>query len=104
MGINFQLIDDLSELAESELSDHEKLVNPWLHHPEKSFNETLIGLKAFEQLSLELKLHNTNKIVSEYYNKMLSIIEASKATIEGHLKNKKEILPIILLMKNFSQR
>lgn len=102
LGINFQLIDDLSELAEENLSDHELSVNPWLHHPEKTLNETLRALETFNKLSLDLKLLNTNKIVSEYYQKMLSIIEVNQSRIESHLKSKLNILPIILLMKNFS--
>lgn len=101
LGVNFQLIDDLSELAESELSEHEKDVNPWLHFTQDSFNETLRGLKQFAELSRDLNLVNTNKIVKDYYAKMLSIIEPNKNTIDSHLKNSVDLAPVILVMKTF---
>lgn len=102
LGVNFQLIDDLSELAEAELSEHEKDVNPWLHFTHESYQETLNGLKRFEALARELKLSATNQIVSEYYGKMLSIIAPAEDTIKGHLKNKVDLAPVILMMKSFS--
>lgn len=101
LGVNFQLIDDLSELAERELSEHEKDVNPWLHFSEASYTETLKGLKTFETLSKELKLSTTNKIVSDYYGKMLSIIEPNLETINGHLKGNLDLAPVVLMLKTF---
>jgi geranylgeranyl pyrophosphate synthase len=101
LGINFQLIDDLSELAEIVLSDHETTVNPWLNFPEESYNQTLKGLREFEKLSTELKMINTNKIVKDYYQKMLKIIEKDQETISTHLKGKLDLVPVILLMKTF---
>jgi geranylgeranyl pyrophosphate synthase len=102
LGINFQLIDDLCELSEQDLSVHESDVNPWLHHTELTYKETILSLKNFNQLSLELKLPNTNKIIIEYYEKMHSIITKNQVTIEKHLKNKIDLFPIILLIKTFS--
>ncbi len=102
LGINFQLIDDLSELSEANLSEHERDVNPWLHHSEKTLKETIKALESFNKLSSELKLANTNKIVREYYQKMLSILTTNQSVIEAHLNKKLDILPVILLMKNFS--
>lgn len=101
LGVNFQLIDDLSELAEKELSEHEKDVNPWLHFSEASHKETIKGLKHFAELSGDLKLLNTDKIVKDYYAKMLSIIVPNKKIIETHLKGKLDLTPVILLMQTF---
>lgn len=100
LGINFQLIDDLSELSEANLSDHEQDVSPWLHHTEKTFEATIKGLKTFAELSSELQISETNKIVKEYYTKMLKTLESNQSIIEGHL-NEKSILPVILLLKTF---
>ena len=102
LGINFQLIDDLCELSEQVLSEHESAVNPWLHHTEQTYKETLQSLQNFNQLSLELKLLNTNKIINEYYEKMHSIITHNQVTIEKHLDKKIDLFPIIFLIKNFS--
>lgn len=102
LGINFQLIDDLTELSAIDLSEHERDVNPWLHHPEKTLKETIKALETFNKLSSELKLTHTNKIISEYYQKMITILTTNQSVIEGHLNKKLDILPVILLMKNFS--
>lgn len=101
LGINFQLIDDLSELSEENLSLHETAVNPWLLRPEQTYLETIKSLEKFNHLSLELKLTNTNKIITEYYQKMLSIITVNQVTIEKHLNKKIDLVPVILLIKNF---
>ncbi|MGZ3788689.1 MAG: polyprenyl synthetase family protein [Bacteriovorax sp.] len=101
LGINFQLIDDLSELTEADLSEHEKDVNPWLHHPEKALNETIRALKTFNELSGELKLSSTNQIIDQYYQKMHSAITAHQAIIENHLDKRIDLLPVVLLMKSF---
>lgn len=101
LGINFQLIDDLSELNTPELSEHEMDVNPWLHFPEKTVQELLAGLKRFEKLSLDLKLSNTDLIVKEYYKKMLSAIDPHLDIINTHLKGKLDLTPVIFSMKSF---
>lgn len=100
LGINFQLIDDLSELSEAVLSDHEKDVNPWLHHTEKTLEVALKMLKTFNELSLDLDLAETNAIVKDYYGKMLSVLTKNQEIIENHL-NGKSILPVVLLLKSF---
>ncbi|MDO9181704.1 MAG: polyprenyl synthetase family protein [Bacteriovorax sp.] len=104
LGINFQLIDDLSELSEEKLSEHELAVNPWLKHTEESYLGTLKSLRDFNELALELELTNTKIIISEYYQKMLSIILSKQDTIESHLSQKRKIdlIPVILLLKTFS--
>ncbi len=101
LGVNFQLIDDLSELAESELSQHEKDVNPWIHFPEEAYNETLRGLRQFVDLSRDLNLSNTDLIVKNYYKKMLSIIVPNKNNIDKHLNGLVDLAPVILVMQTF---
>jgi geranylgeranyl pyrophosphate synthase len=101
LGINFQLIDDLSELHTTDLSTHEQDVNPWIHFPEETLSETIKGLKSFEHLSRELGLKNTDKIVSEYYKKMLSIIVPNLENLTKHTNKKLDLAPVILIMKTF---
>lgn len=102
LGINFQLIDDLSELSETKLSEHEIDVNPWLHDSEKTLNELIKLLTRFNKLSNELNLPNTKIIIKNYYEKMLDIIVVNQETIEKHLGKKDYLFPVISLMKTFS--
>lgn len=103
LGVNFQLLDDLSELCEQTLSEHELAVNPWLHFSDITFRELHKNLVEFKKLSEELDLKQTNKIVQKYYMTMSSSIEGSKSIIENHLNNKElKLEPIILLLNSFS--
>ena len=101
LGVNFQLIDDLSELAEEVLSEHERSVNPWLHNLELTYASTLKSLEVFQKLSQELKLVSTRQIVIQYYQAMLLIITKKQEVIEKNLHKKIDLSPVILLMKNF---
>lgn len=102
LGINFQLIDDLSELAEETLSVHELDVNPWLKFPKESLLETHKRLIKFEALANDLGLNNTNVIIKEYYKKMLSIIEPNLKTINVHLNHELDLAPMLLVLNRFN--
>lgn len=102
LGINFQLIDDLSELVEEKLSEHELDVNPWLKFPKETFNETKKSLERFETLASELNLTETNAIVKNYYAKMLKGIVAGRSNVDKHLKNQVDLAPVLLLLNRFS--
>lgn len=101
LGVNFQLIDDLSELTEKILTPHEKDVNPWLKFPEETFTLTMKNLKEFEKVSSELNLKKTNAIVKDYYGKMCVVIEKNLEQLSLHLEGNLELSPLILLLKNF---
>lgn len=78
LGIAFQLIDDLSELAESKLSQHEAAVNPWPKQSGLCTEELLQRLKRIEAVCSELKLQNTKQVIDIYYKKMKKIIDAGE--------------------------
>ncbi len=103
LGINFQFIDDLTELCVVNISIHEKNVNPWINFQEKTNIELTKNLFEFNKLALDLNLKNTNQIISQYYLEMSKKLTAGKKEIEKHLKNENSILPIVLLLNNFCQ-
>jgi geranylgeranyl pyrophosphate synthase len=93
LGINFQLLDDLSELSET-LSEHEKKINPWFLFNQETINLLTVNLDKFETLSAELKLIETREIVKTYYEKMIF-------HFENNLNLDFDILPIIFRLKRF---
>ncbi len=99
LGINFQLIDDLTELVTVELTQHERDVNPWLKFPQESLSTTIASLEKFEKISAQLNLTNTNLIVSEYYKKMVGILDKDLEQVEKHSGLK--LAPVVLLIKRF---
>lgn len=85
LGIAFQLLDDLTEMAEDQLSDHEANIAPWLNYPIPA------------QMELELRLQQINKffeknncpmlkiVLSQYFEKILSLICRGEVHINKHL-------------------
>jgi geranylgeranyl pyrophosphate synthase len=94
LGINFQLLDDLSELSEQPLSAHEQNINPWFLFPEQTLERLVSQLDNFEKMMKELNLPVTKKIVDNYYLKMVS-------HFENNLKVDFDISSIILKLKGF---
>jgi geranylgeranyl pyrophosphate synthase len=94
LGINFQLLDDLSELSELPLSEHEQKINPWFLFPNETLNLLISKLDEFEKNSTDLNLSETKQIISAYYLKMVN-------HFENNLKIDLDILPIILRLKRF---
>lgn len=92
LGINFQLLDDLSELSELPLSEHEKKINPWFLFPTETSTKVQEELDIFENILNELNLPVTKTIVINYYQKMINIFE-------NDLKLDFDILPIIFRLK-----
>jgi len=104
LGINFQLLDDLSELADHEVSEHEFQVNPWLKFPKETYRVTSGNLGQFNHIKkLIPELTNTNLVVEEYYQKMISKFELNLNAVNKHLNHEIDILPLIFLMKSFSK-
>jgi hypothetical protein len=70
IGIIFQLLDDLSELSERNLSKHEKEINPWLIQPNEALIETEFRILSLLKILEFMNMVNTNKILSNYFEKM----------------------------------
>lgn len=84
LGVAFQLIDDLSEMAQ-DLNAHEKDINPWIHFQDQSFNEIQTILNRAYHL-LKNKPH-LGSVFGQYAAKMLQIIQQNKTQIQKQLNN-----------------
>ncbi len=96
LGLLFQFIDDLTELSEKELSDHESKVNPWPKNNEKCFDQISHSLKYIRRYLSENKTPMLEEIVNEYLKKMKTSLEKSSDIIEGHLN--RSLNPAISLL------
>lgn len=101
LGVNFQFLDDLTELTEKNISPHERSVNPWLSFPEETQKKVLQNLEKFEEVSKKLKLENTNFLVSEYYKKILETLEDNLEILGINIKQDKFLVPLIFRLKTF---
>lgn len=99
LGIVFQLLDDLSELCDEDLNEHETDVNPWLHSFDKTLEKTIRELLKIES---DLTLAN-NLGLARYFNLIVSKLNDQGQKIEQHLK--KDLLqlgPLIATLKRLS--
>lgn len=84
LGITFQIIDDLTELSEKDIGEHEKEINPWIHRQEKAMNELLLQLKQIKNLDKNSHLY---AVIKTYLEKMDHKIKSSEEIINTHLSN-----------------
>lgn len=91
IGILFQLIDDLTELCDLNISNHEKQINPWVHDYQLT-TKSLIEISNSLKGNLELYPY-LEEMISNYISKTKTNIEKNKQNIEAHLKN--DLSPII---------
>ncbi len=102
LGLVFQLIDDLSELADAELGAHEQEINHWMDHS-KELSQILQKNLAELQESLEEGHTELKKVLQGYFKKMKAIIEDGQTNIKNQLgKDQEELVPIISLLQRLS--
>lgn len=99
LGIVFQLLDDLLDLAHENISPHESSINPFL----KDCSQTTILLekKMYSlRLGLNKKKHITlNKVLNDnYFTKMIVELQKSQEVLKIRIKN---YLPIKLALDTF---
>lgn len=102
IGVTFQLLDDLTELVDEKLSEHENDVNPW----PKNFNLCLNAVENSSQnIDSFFKKYNSSQLKEIYINyleKISSTIIEKQSTIEIHVKN--SLNPVVSCLNSFSLR
>lgn len=85
MGIAFQLLDDLCELEDEKLSDHEEAVNPWKTRQEDCYSELQRNLEYMRGFFAKYHSENIKLVYGQYLGKILSILKPNQETITQHL-------------------
>lgn len=102
VGIVFQLLDDLTELVDDELTDHEIAVNPWLTaNSEKCFLEIVKDLEKIELIIKKEELIETKKVLSNYFKKIESLLTNGEDNIKKH--SSIDLVPIISLLNRINR-
>lgn len=94
IGVSFQLLDDLSELAEETVSDHEKSINPFITAKEAALLELRNSHLRLTSITFRHKLDHTEKMLQDYFeaNKenLLKKMKWLEKNIAGDISDLKE--------------
>ncbi len=67
IGVTFQLLDDLTELAHENVSDHEKKINPFINSFPDAFRELTLSRTRLSKIITRHGLANVDVMMSEYF-------------------------------------
>jgi geranylgeranyl pyrophosphate synthase len=101
IGIVFQILDDLTELVDDELSAHEQSVNPWLSSFSTSCFDTIIN--ELERINTTLETYElvaTKDVLANYFSKIEKLVISGKENIKKH--SRMDILPVISLLQRIN--
>lgn len=67
IGVSFQLLDDLSDLMETEVSPHEKAINPFISNGERALNELRLSHMRLTSITFKHRLTHVEKMLQDYF-------------------------------------
>jgi len=102
LGLLFQFLDDLSELAEDDPGKHELSVNPWIHENEAASRQVKQSMEQLSYCLDKYHLENTMNAINVYFSKMNKIISGNESTILGHTNSNFELKPVVNFLNGFS--
>ncbi len=85
IGVSFQLLDDLSDLLDKDISDHEKAINPFIRSEESALNELRHSHSKLSELLIKHKLFHTNKMIQEYFKANQENLSKNFSSIEANI-------------------
>lgn len=85
IGVSFQLLDDLTELAEGLVSEHEQEINPFLVYPIEAMRELQLSITRLKSILKKHKLLQLEKMLGDYFKKTQETILKGKETLPATL-------------------
>lgn len=98
IGVTFQLLDDLGELTDKEISSHEKDVNPWLTRPEDCAKTTI---ELLQKIDLFAGKH-VRTMLKDYFQKTNKKLVAGEKNLQQHILAKDILLPVMTILQRLS--
>jgi geranylgeranyl pyrophosphate synthase len=91
IGISFQLLDDLSELTASEVSLHEKKINPFIQDGTRAIHELSESYLRLQKILLKHQLFHVEKMLKSYFlhnqQQLLKDFSHIKKNVNGEFKD-----------------
>ncbi len=102
LGISFQLIDDLTDLADKEISPHEKEINPFLKWEGQSFSFLLKNILSIKETLKKNELKNLFQEIYLYLQAMTTVLEKNQTMILSHSSSKEFKLGFEQLLRDLT--
>lgn len=87
IGVTFQLLDDLNELTEKDLSTHEKEINPFILSRKEGVSALLRSHAKLLSLMKDNKLSHLNKFLESYLAENRAALKKGMPVLSSHLGN-----------------
>lgn len=109
LGLIFQLLDDLSELAEDIPDKREVAINPWV----QNYSPELISLLSEHLYNIKNRVdpkegHSKSRelggVIFNHLTKCLQNIESKRGNISHHLGGDEKLIPVVMLLKSICHR
>jgi geranylgeranyl pyrophosphate synthase len=88
IGVSFQLLDDLSELTDPKVSDHEKQINPFLISPVEALNALRISHLRLTAILFKHRLDHLSNMLSAYFKNNQKHLLENFSVIEANTNEK----------------
>lgn len=85
IGVSFQLLDDLSELAEDAVSVHEKNINPFITSTSVALVELKKSITRLQKLLSQHKLSHTETMLLDYFRANQKNLLANFSRLEKNI-------------------
>src|SRR3989339_629827 len=96
MGVSFQLLDDLTELAELKITEREQKINPWLRHSDEALQTLLHYMQIIKKITSTYNgMPTFSLVLDDYLSKIKKILNEGSVNIERHLPKKEALVPIM---------
>ncbi len=96
IGLTFQLLDDLGELCEAEIGQHEQAVNPWKSYNKEPMKLLIKSLKNINRIINNYELKELNKYLQSYFLKTSKKLKDGEENIQLHTEL--ELMPIVSML------
>lgn len=81
IGVTFQLLDDLTELTDLTVSDHENLINPFLLSPREALKRLDDSYSRVRRILAEKNLIHLKRMLDEYFTNSKKKLESAPENI-----------------------
>jgi geranylgeranyl pyrophosphate synthase len=85
IGLTFQLLDDLTELTDELVSDHEREINPFLLTPKKALDSLQLSIGRLRSIIKKNNLIHLEEIINDYLKKSQQKLLNGQIALEKHM-------------------